>query len=77
MAYSIVARPTGLGNRCIKPDARVGVPEYWIADPDEREVVRYVLKDEGYQEADRHGEDISFSHGSVSASVDLTAVWPS
>ena len=31
--------------------ARVGVAEYWIADPEEREVARYVLEHDGYREA--------------------------
>ena len=57
--------------------ARVGVAEYWIADPEEREVARYVLEHDGYREAGRHRDENRFSRGTASASVDLTAVWPS
>ncbi len=31
--------------------ARYGVPNYWVVDPDDREVVAFVLEDEEYREA--------------------------
>ena len=79
LVVEILSPSTSLRDRSLKFDlyARVGVAEYWIADPEEREVVRYVLDDEGYREEGRHRKEIGFSRGSVSASVDLRAVWPS
>ena len=53
LVVEILSPSTSLRDRSLKLDlyARVGVAEYWIADPEEREVVRYVLEDGGYREA--------------------------
>ena len=74
----ILSPSTSQRDRSLKFDlyARVGVAEDWIADSEEREVVRYVVEDDGWQ-AGRHHDEISFASGAVSASVHLTAVWPS
>ena len=79
LVVEILSPSTSLRDRSLKLDlyARAGVAEYWIADPEEREVVRFVLEDGRYREAGHHHEEIIFSRGTVSASVDLTAVWPS
>ena len=43
---------------------------------DKRAQRRYVLEDGQCPEAIRHHEDIGFSRGTVTASDDLTALWP-
>ncbi len=52
---------------------RVGVPEYWIADPLEHQVQQYVLTDGRYAQRE-HGEVVTLSYLD-SVSVDLTQVW--
>ena len=57
--------------------ARVGVPEYWVVDPEERDVTRHVLEGGVYREAGRRRDEIAFASREVAATVDLVAVWPS
>jgi Uma2 family endonuclease len=52
------------------------VPEYWIVDPDEQAVHRYLLMPNGtYAEPTTLKESISFAGTFGSALVDLTRVW--
>ena len=49
LVVEILSPSTSHRDRSLKFDlyARVEVAEYWIADPEEREVERYVLEDDG------------------------------
>ena len=78
LVVEILSPSTGARDRSLKRDlyARVGVPEYWIVDPEEREVVRYLLADSGFREAGRYRTEITFTGTAATATVDLTAVWP-
>ena len=51
-----------------------GVPEYWIVDPDEHHVERFVLQDGAYQAPSRHENSIeaaTIAH----VRIDLSKVW--
>lgn len=51
-----------------------GVPEYWVVDPDEKAVRKFLLDGGNYSEAQRHTDSITFD-GLPDISVDLTQVW--
>lgn len=51
-----------------------GVPEYWVVDPDEKAVRKFLLDGGSYSEAQRHTDSITFN-GLPNVSVDLTKVW--
>jgi Uma2 family endonuclease len=53
---------------------RVGVPEYWIVDPFEHQVLQFRLADGRYQET-VHYESIICDYLDGTISVDLTRVW--
>ena len=51
-----------------------GVPEYWIVDPDEHHVERFVLQDGAYQAPSRHENSIeaaTIAH----VRIDLSKIW--
>jgi Uma2 family endonuclease len=55
---------------------RCAVPDYWIADPENRILDRYQLSESGhYDTPSRHTETVSYAAGAMHATVDLTQVW--
>ncbi|MBC8357054.1 MAG: Uma2 family endonuclease [Planctomycetes bacterium] len=53
---------------------RVGVPEYWIVDPDEHVVERFVLRDGKYAFEGSHAKQLMVAT-IKNVRVDLTRVW--
>ena len=78
LVVEILSPSTRARDQLLKFDlyARVGVPEYWIVNPEEREVTCHQLESGEYRETGRHRDTGVFSHAAVVAHVDLTRVWP-
>lgn len=53
---------------------KAGCPEYWIVDPQEQTVARYVLAQHRLQHTDVHHDSIAYK-ALPNVAVDLTRVW--
>ena len=78
LVIEILSRTTASRDESLKRDLyqKVGVPEYWIVDPEKNEVRAWRLNAAGaYEPAGVFGERIEFGAGRLRATVDLTRVW--
>ncbi len=78
LVIEILSESTAARDETLKLDLyqRVGVPEYWIVDPEANELRVYKLTSEGaYRSAGTCRERVEFNTERLHATVDLTAVW--
>lgn len=78
LIIEILFESTSARDRSLKRDLyqRAGVPEYWIVDPEARNVEGLRADAEGiYQSVGVHGDRIEFRTDRLHAVVDLTKVW--
>ena len=76
LVVEILSDSTAKNDRVLKKELyeRVGVPEYWIVNPEEHVVDQFVLANEGYAHRGAYGEQLLAATIS-NVTVDLTQVW--
>lgn len=76
LIVEILSASTKQNDRVLKKELyeRVGVPEYWIVDPDNHVVEQFVLRGGKFEFAGSHAQCISVAT-IENVSVDLTKVW--
>lgn len=79
LAVEVISRTSARHDRVEKRHgyAEIGVPEYWIVDPEQQTVERFVLGDDGaYQMVAASSGDVTFEPSSFPGLViDLAALW--
>ncbi|HEV7735014.1 MAG TPA: Uma2 family endonuclease [Candidatus Binatia bacterium] len=78
LAVEVVSESSRRHDRVVKARwyADIGVPEYWIVDPDERTVERLVLRDERLVVVETHRADAHFTPATFPGlDVPLAELW--
>lgn len=78
LAVEVISPGSGRHDRLLKREsyARIGVPEYWIIDPEVRLVERLVLRDGLYAIAQANGGDETFAPASFPGlEIPLAELW--